>query len=97
MKIEITKYKDIFIDYKGEGHCNLRGMTTECYGCACYGGGLVVQCNEYVKKLKEYCIEKYNIPYDIFFDKNGKECYLTDEKLDKIIEILNKHNEEKNL
>lgn len=36
------------------GHCYLEGMTDNCYGCICYGGGLIAECEEHVKRLREY-------------------------------------------
>ena len=44
----------MFVEHPLGGHCNLDGMTDECYGCICYGGGLIDDCKKNVEILREY-------------------------------------------
>lgn len=42
----------MIVKHPNGGHCNTDGMTEECYGCICYGCGLIKECNKRVKALK---------------------------------------------
>ena len=41
----------MIVEHPDGGHCNTDGMTHDCYGCICYGGGLINECKERVAKL----------------------------------------------
>jgi len=38
--IEVIKDNGIYMGHPDGGHCNLMGMTDDCYGCAMYGEGV---------------------------------------------------------
>ena len=44
----------MFVEHPLGGHCNLDEMTDECYGCICYGAGLIDDCKKNVEILREY-------------------------------------------
>jgi len=89
MNVEITKQNDVFITHPDGGHCNIVGMTPGCYGCGYYGGGLINNCLDRVKKLKEWICKEYKIPYDFMFDKNGNnKNIITDTRFDDFIKKL---------
>lgn len=94
MKVETTKNKDVFVEHPDGGHCNVAGMTTECYGCVCYGCGLVDMCNDNVKKLREWICKVYKIPREFLFNDNGnlKDIRVDDEKFNQFIEKLKSHS-----
>lgn len=52
-------------------------------------GGLIDNCLDRVKKLKEWICKEYKIPYDFMFDKNGNnKNIITDTRFDDFIKKL---------
>lgn len=77
----MSKYST-FIEHPDGGTCNLEGMTADCYGCICYGGGLISECRERVDRMKEKICLNLMIPREWLFN----ECASTnDSRLCKLI------------
>lgn len=65
--IEVTKHNGIYMEHPDGGHCNLMGMTDDCYGCAMYGCGLTEECNDRVYNLKQAIARNLHIPFCYLF------------------------------
>lgn len=81
------KKLNTFIEHPDGGHCNLEGMTDDCYGCVCYGCSLVDECESRVKELKEAICRSFMIPRKYLFDEHG-QTPVKDPKFVKFVKSL---------
>ena len=88
--IEVIKDNGIYMEHPDGGHCNLMGMTDDCYGCAMYGGGLTEECADRVYELKRAIAWNLEIPFCYLFDMDdtSKELSHNDSQWKKFINKL---------
>lgn len=89
MNIEVTSHNGVFLSHPDGGHCNVVGMTDDCYGCVCYGCALIDQCVNRVKELREWICKEYKIPREFMFTKDGNSKNIEyDKRFDSFVEKL---------
>lgn len=63
--------EDTFIEHPKGGHCNLVGMTDDCYGCVYHGTGDTDKCLQRVNDMKDTIARNMMIPRHYLYDNNG--------------------------
>ena len=86
-KAKLKQY-DTFVEHPDGGHCNLEGMTEECYGCVYHGCALITECKERVKELKEAICKNFMIPREYLFRETSNLTPVNDPNFIKLVKGL---------